>query len=214
MAREFVIPSETLVKVKGGAHFGSRPIAILSELGLTSEEIRITPRFYHRDVPVDDFGRDEAPPEVRWGTAVVDIPMTLIHFDTDVLELCFAESMGGGRFIPGGGLPTALAGTFPPAGRPMGAGLPLFSSGNHLISLSFVSALGAPWRFRAAYLTQTPFVYPLGTKAAAVDLNWRCIPYVSLVPSGVSPSDPNLPLFRTNEVLSSGAVLWDYETDT
>ena len=53
MARDFFLPGETMVRVKGGAHLvadGVFPaMTDVTQLGLASEEIRISPRFIHKD---------------------------------------------------------------------------------------------------------------------------------------------------------------------
>lgn len=203
MAREFIFNGESLVRVKGGAHYGSRPIAVLSELGLTSDQIKVTPKFSHIDIRCDDFG-PEIPAEVMYHLADVRISMTLIHYDREVLNVCIAESMAGAPLSLG---PTIVpfAGTLNPAGTMMGGNLPLFSSGNHYISLNIASPeIHKPWRFPTCYLAQSPVEIPLGTQASMVVLNWRAIPYTHYLSIGDA----------TEELYSSGRVLWDFQEDT
>lgn len=195
MARDYFINHQTLVRVKGGAHLGTNPVGVLSELGLCSEAIRISPTFAHKGVNVDDFGPD-VPADVMWQLAHVDVSMNLVHYDTDVLEACMDESMGGGRGTNG----TGLAGVMAPAGRLLGGRKAVFASGCHLISLNLVG--NTPWRFRACYMTAPPYEYPVGNERSVVKVNWRAIPYVTPTSAG------------TTELRSSGAVLWDRTLDT
>ena len=204
MARGFQVNGESLVRVKFGAHIpplggNAEKGQQLYELGLASEGIQIQPTFNHYDVKIDDFGPN-VPTEMLWMGADVTIAMTLIHFDLDVLEGCIAESMGG-HF---NGLVGSI-GTFSAIGKPMGALQKLGQARNHFMSLNLSSPmLLTPWRFPATYLTGPPVIIPLGTKAMAVKLNWRAIPYA--LPSSEGGVDSG--------IYSSGAVLWDYVPDT
>lgn len=199
MARDFIINGECLVKVKFGDQVRTTQFGIdngnsaFFELGLASEGIRITPRYVHTDLRVDDFG-PEIPAEVLSMLSEVNISMSLIHYDRNVADACLAESLGinGGNFF---------AGILPPAGSPLGNGLVVGASGCHYISLNLLSPqLQFPYRFRASYLTGPPAVIPLGTEATQLDLNWRTIPYV--------------PQIADREVSSSGVVLWDHTVDS
>jgi hypothetical protein len=197
MPRDFVINGECLVKVKGGQHMSGRAIGDLSELGLSVDAVRITPRFIHADVKCDDFGPD-IPAEVRWQLAEVGIRMVLLHYDEDVLDICLRESMGGGNVL-------GAAGTMSPAGRPLGRGLPLLASGNNYISLNLTAPiLDKPWNFPASYLTGPPVEIPLGVGVTAAVCNWRAIPYKPLVGSGRTFVLSG----HTQEIASSGVPLW------
>lgn len=218
MPRDFVINGECLVSVKGGRHTtdredGKGPIAIVSELGLSSEEISVSPRYYYQDWYVDDFG-SHVPAEVQWKLADVTVGMTLIHYDPVVLDICLDEAMGGGS-APIGEAGDVLA----PCGLPLGNGLPLFSSGCHYVSLNLTSqVLGKNWRFPASYLLGPPLRIPLSTKATAVVLEWRAIPYIAPVTSGPSLTQPdaiaiNGAAYIPRELQSSGVRLWDHELD-
>lgn len=135
--------------------------------------------------------------------------MTLIHFDLDVLDRCIAESMAGGT-----------AGTFEPAGTPLGGGNEAFTTGCHYIGLNILSpVLNYPWRFLHTHLGETPFETPMGVRASEVDLLWRAIPYVPIVeltttpaPTGTATTTP-APGWQFQELKSSGVVLWDHELD-
>ena len=221
MARSFVINGETMVKVKGGAHLLRPPLAgvvgELTELGLSSESIRVTPTYYQAYVPTADFGPN-APAEVMWNMAHVDIGMVLVHYDRLASDICMAESMGGQvNALP--------AGVMQPAGQMLGRGLQPLASGCHYLSLNLLSpVLDVPWRFPTAYLTAPPQEIPLGTSRTMLALNWRAVCYVppilsghhSLTGGGVSLSGSSSlsgnP--RGVEVTSSGRVLWDHTLET
>lgn len=194
MTREYVIYGETLVKVKGGGFSG------LSELGMTSEPIRILPRFVHQDISVDDFG-GQIPAEVLWMLGDCRIRMTLVHYDEEVLGGCVRMAMGGG------GILTA----FPNDGRVAAAGTPMGSArlngfiGNRFLSLNIASSIGQPWRFPQAYIDGQPVEIPIGTEKSLVMVTWRAIPYV--IPSYVYGRG------YVGEIVSSDAVLWDHEAD-
>lgn len=158
--RDYLRQGPCLVKVKGAA--GSA-IAAVQELGLATDQIRIMPRWKHRDIFEDSFGPD-IPPETMWLLADVMISMTLNHVDLDILKACINESMGG-----------SSDGTLVAAGRPMGGGVELFEANNHYISLNLLGS--NPWRFRACYLQERPVEWPVGTIVSNIQLNWRAIPY-------------------------------------
>lgn len=216
MARSFTVNGETLVKVKLGAQvlvtsLGSNNGSAFFELGLTSEEIRITPTYHHLDINADDFG-PFVPPETLWMYADVNIRMKLIHYDVNVLDACLAEATA----VNGGGF---AAGFLTGAGKPMAgyAALPSddsngSSSGCHYVSLNLASPqLGFPWRFRASYLTNPPAEIPLGTKVTVAELNWRCIPYRKPVRNLETPISGFSPYA---EIQSSGLVLFDHTLDS
>lgn len=205
MARDFIINGETLVKVKGMGALSQDPTVVspqpkLWELGLAADDVRVIPRFHHKDVMVDDFG-PEVPAEVIWMLAEVGITMTLVHYDRGVLDRCLAESMGG--WATG----VQEAGTLTGMGTLMGGGRPRFSENCHFISLNLLSpVLAQPWRFPTAYLAGLPAEVPLGTKRSLVRLNWRAVPYRPFFTTADGTT--------TQEIKSAGAVLWDREADT
>jgi hypothetical protein len=208
VTRDYVINGETLVKVKGNGALASSGFpgeAALWELGLASEAVRVVPRFSYQDVHTDDFGPN-IPAEVMWMLADVRIEMVLVHYDRAVLDACISEAMGGISFP---------AGAIAPAGQCLGRGLPLFSSGNHYVSLSLMSpVLGVPWRFPASYLDSSPLIIPLGTERTLAHLSWRAIPYRLPAWPGFNPS-AIVNNFRSGaEIVSSGIVLWDQRIDT
>lgn len=225
MGRDYYINAETLVAVKFGAHVppsitnivGGSPNSNLSELGLASEGIRVSPRFTHTDVRCADFGPN-VPAELLAELAEVRITMRLVHFDHVILNHCFGQSMGG---VPAG----AVTGAFDfgrfrrGAGVPMGTWLPVdpvasvYGSGYHYVSLNLTSpALSLPWRFPASLLTDVPVDWPLGTKRSEVELTFRVIPFVQ-PPVGAFPTVSGSVVTR-GEIASSGAYLWLRTLDT
>lgn len=241
MVREFIINGETLVTCKGGAHMSGTLIGTVSELGLASEGIRITPHYFHTPINADDFGPNVSP-EMQWQLAYVDIDMTLIHTFVYVLDVCMAESMGGttpisGAVVTSGGFSGQLidgvmrqAGILNPAGSLLGNGCELLRSGCHYISLNLTSpVLDYPWRFRASYINGQPLEIPLGTSVSMFRVNWRAIPYAPLR-YGVSYRQVNSMLDNPTAIIvsgnlvvptsgvlldvqSSGIVLWDHFLD-
>lgn len=197
MARDFQIAGETLVVVKGGAHLVSggigRGIADGRELGLSSDAIRLSPKYVHHDMRIDDFG-PEIPADVIANLADVTIRMNLVHYDKDVLDVCARESIGGGN---------GRWGVLAPAGTILGGNKFFFSSGWHYMSLNLITRDDFSWRFRAAYLSQPPIEIPLGTSRTISQLTWRAIPY----------AEPTS-MFDPGEIVSSGRVLFDHTVDS
>ena len=197
MARDFYINGESLVLVKGRS---DSAIGSLSQLGLASDPITVSPGFKHKDINVNAWG--EAPADVQWMLSDVNVSMTLMHFDSTVLATCWQLSMGG----------SLVEGQMGRAGQRMGNNQARFTaatgspatgnnSGNNYIGLNIASPVqGTPWRFFYAYLAQPPFRFPLGVEKSAVTLNWRVIPYTQ---------DPY------NGGLGAYAYpLWDHTLDT
>lgn len=227
MARDFLINGECLVTVKGGAHMSGRNIGNLAELGLASEGIRVEPHFGFVDMHVDDFGQ-EAPVDTMAMPGWATINMNLIHYDRNVLDICWREAMGWGVF-------SDFAGFTAPAGKPLGGYKERFASGNHLIGLNLSSPVETfPWRFLYTHLTAPPLMIPLGTKTSIAQLVWRAIPYVLptlsggtevhqgssgiMVPatSGLLPGSLGVSgnVLQTAELRSSGARIYDHTLDT
>jgi len=187
MARDYVINGETLVRVKFGSHvnpllgLATSTQPTILELGLASEGIRITPDWRHYDLHADDFG-PQVPPEVLWMGGTCDVQMTLVHFDMGILQFCLSEAEGG--------LNTDVLGNFNegnlvPFGRPLGAGLPLYASGNHHVALELSSPVrNNPWSFAACHLTRPPMILPLSTERSLAMCHWRAIPYAANTQSG------------------------------
>lgn len=206
MARDFQINGEAMVQVKGGAHTSllgpDYRIDTAQELGLSSEQIRISPIIHHHDLRTDSFGPN-VPAEVLWMNAEVRISMTLVHFDRKILDTCLAESMGG---LPAANL---VAGELAPPGMPLGGYKQLYASGCHFMSLGITSPLqDLPYRFIACYLAQNPVEIPLGSERSLVQCNWRAIPYVVPSENEVGGGTPLPPRFK--ELICSGATLWDH----
>lgn len=195
MSRAVVINGECLVKVRFGAHIEHifDPLGeeiesegVFYELGLSEDQIRITPRFVHKDIRVDDFG-DEVPAEVMAKLAEITITMKLIHYDPSILDVCIAESLGGNAILG-----TEMTG----AGALMGQNVIPGGEGNHFIGLSLMSpVLNKPNFFPTSYLAVRPVEIPLGTERTVVLCNWRAIPY-------------GRPGLDGSEIQSSGTRLW------
>ena len=151
MARMFHTNAETLVKVRGSV--GASYIKDLSELGLTSDAIRISINSVHEDVKPDDFGG--RPAELMYALADATIDMTLIHYDPVILDECLRLSMGGAPAI----------GQNPRAGTTMGGNVARFVPGNNYIGLNIASPVALkPYRFYYAFLAGRPHSIPLGTE--------------------------------------------------
>lgn len=201
MARDFFINAESLVYVKGNT---STNIASLTQFGLPSEPIRVSPQFKHRDIKVNAWG--EAPPEIQFMLAWVDIRMNLVHFDRAIMDTCITECMAGAPAI----------GQTPRAGARMGNGLARFQSvgpaqnqSNHFIGLNIASPVGnKPWRFYSAYLVTWDF--PLGAEASDVTMQWRAVPYP------VTSTPPGDPANIQGGVIlgAQGNIIWDHTLDT
>ncbi len=195
MARDIVIPGETLITVKLPFDITGITVGKTGELGLSApDSVIIRPYWRHREVIVDGHGPD-IHAECSWMLASADIQMTLIHYDTELLDACVGEAMGGNTFTFAG--VRNEAGKFlTPAGTMMGNNISLGLSGNHYLGLSVVfnNTTYRPFHFPATYLTATPLEVPIGTHYQLVKLNWRAIPYGQMNLSG--------------EVASSGIQLW------
>lgn len=201
--RRFVVNGESMVLVRFGHHVtadaafmsGQSGSGTLFELGLATDKVRILPRFWHRDLPADDFGPD-VPADVLSQMADCLVRMTLVHYNPDILESCMAESIGIDGTLQSGGLVTA--------GTPLGAfrAPPLSgsaSSGCHYMTLYVLSEVeDLPWRFPTAYLTARPLEIPLSTEKSLVQCEWRAVPYR---PPAAAWS---------GEVRSSGIFVWDH----
>ncbi len=214
MTRSFIVPGETLIAVRGGAHMSGGPIGDVSELGLAVEEVRVIPQFSLKDIRVDDFGPD-VPAEVMWMLASVRIQATLIHFDSEVLDTMLDETMGGPGFnVVAQDLIIRRNRILAPGGLLLGGRKPMYASGNHFFSVTLNNTFygsGNPWRFRKCHLMETPVIFPVGTNAQACEINIRAIPYWSPVTVSVAGSgegQSTLTVLR-KEIQSSGAVLWD-----
>lgn len=190
--REYQVFGEFMVYVFGGGGLYDD----LTELGLTSESIVVRPRYFHQPVLASDFGRD-TPADVLFMGGYVDLYMTLVHFDFEVLQECMGLALGNGGTADG---------TFGPMGQPLGGGGSPGSTVNNFVSVNLMPLGGAgtiaqPWRFRQCYINGDPLEIPMGTEKSMVRINWRCIPLV--VPSSSGDWD----------VSSDGAVIFDHELD-
>ena len=187
MARDYFINGESLVSFKGNS---ASSIGSLTQLGLSTDPIRVTLELHHKDIIVDAWG-PEVPADVQQFLAAVTVNINFIHIDRTVLDYCLQESMGG----------TTAVGTLARAGLRLGGGVSRFAVGNHYIGLNISSPVAAkPWRFYFAYLTGTPVDVPLGTEKSVISTTWRVIPYTT---------DP-----YGGGTGSLGTLLWDHILDT
>lgn len=198
MARQYHIHGETMVYVKGGAHLSlleGSPMTSRTELGLSTEQIIITPSYKKKDMIIDNYGPD-VPIDVVAYMSECTIEMSLVHFDASILNICLGESNGGlmmdNLLFDANDEPfrTANVGKAGKAGSLLGKGYDYFASGNNFISLTLKSVQPIPLggttiRFKTSYISDR-VVYPLGTKYTAVDLTWRAIPYVPFYSQEIS----------------------------
>lgn len=129
-----------------------------SELGIAESSITIAINPKHKDITVSTFG--DIAPETQAFLADATIAMALVNVDPDIIERCLRKSMASNTL-----------GTMPIAGTLMGAN-------SFFVSLRMASPTGGrPWTFPAAYLTGSPFSWPLGNEKSVITMNWRAIPY-------------------------------------
>ena len=198
MARDFQISGPCLVLVKGRV---DSLIPSITELGLAPDAITVTPVFRHEDIVVDAWG--QAPPDIQFMLAWVNISMTLVHYDKEVMQEITRLSMAG----------APAEGQLQQAGQRMGNNQPRFAgkvvsnlpdtglnAGNNFIGLNLTSPVeNLPWRFLYTYLAEPPLSLPMGTRRTYAGLNWRGIPYTQ---------DP-----YNGGAGAYGALLWDHVLD-
>jgi hypothetical protein len=186
MVRDLFINGPTLVTVKGNI---GTTISTISELGLSDNPIRVSLNERHMDVNVDAYG-GEIPMELQYKLVDVNINMTLMHIDPDVLDACLKETRGG----------AAAVGTLTTAGSRLGNNAARFAAAWHFVELGLTSPIGLkPWRFYNCYLTGQPLEIPLGVERSIFVVNFRCIPYTN---------DP-YSAGGTTGLGTAGYVLWD-----
>lgn len=199
MARDFCIFGACMVKVKGGEHlterggiFNGNDLPTLqepTELGLTSDQIQITPVYQKRDVLINNFAG--APIDKMNRLAMAYITTNFVHFDEDVLDVCFRESLAGG------GDPSNRGFSFGKSGRLLGNGLPMYASGNYLLGMALISTDATrQWRFPSVFVDER-VVFPIGSERSIVSVTWGILPYV--------------PYSAGKDYSSLSGKLWDYE---
>jgi hypothetical protein len=197
MARDYFINGECLVTVKGRS---DSLIAASTQFGLSTDQIRVSPRLKYKDMQVEAWG--EGTPETQWMLADLTISMNLIHFDEAILEEVSRLSMGGAPAF----------GQLARAGTRMGGNLPRFSPGNNYVSVGITSPVAAkPWRFYYCYIPEALFGggWPLGAEKSVIPVSFRCIPYTT-DPYGGGAAQPNT-VFGTG---AQGAFLFDRGADS
>lgn len=208
MARDLYIHGEALVTVKGARHTG---IANVVELGLSTDQITVTPRFKHKEMRADDFGPD-IPADVIANLADATVRMTLVSFDDTILDVLMAETLGGYNTDN----PVAPGTLYAGAGKILGGYNALYTEDCHYFSVGLTQTapngkpVPKPWRFPACYLTTQPLTIPLGTTRSLVELEFRAIPYAVPPTERSIGTDGQVEEVFT-ELVSSGAVVWDYQ---
>ena len=249
MARDFYVANEVMVAVKLGQHWSGVStvgatsgsyITSLTQLGLTAKPVRILPRYYHTDIHADDFG-PRVPAELMYNLAEVRVQTELVHYDSLLARICWAESQAGAtrplntNGVPG---PVPNEGFLAPAGSLQGNGLPRFASGNYYIGLNLITGPQTlDWRFYSAVLTEAPWELPIGSEKSVLVMNWRCIPYRPIINTSVGNTITvgagnnaidlsgniiggtgtyvfNAPGIVFSEVSSSGVQLYDHLLDS
>lgn len=169
MARGFYIAGEVMVTVQqlvtaagtvgqGGITSDlNQANGSASQLGLTDDQTRITPRWTHTPIFIDDYGPN-VPVELLWMMADVTIDMNLIHVDPRLIDLVIRESMAGG-------VPSSLAS----AGTPM--------HGHYMLLTLQGSGPGLSWTFNSAYLADNPIEIPVGASRSIFRCRWKAIPH-------------------------------------
>lgn len=209
MSISLVIPGPVNIFLKGGAHLSGRPLGRATELGLSTEEVRVTYHFHHRDVKITGMG-DDVPGDIQSQLASAEIAAKLLCFDTAVLDVAVDESIVGGGLLDlisrdpfnlpfsttaSGG----MVGILGPAGTLLGNRRQMYESGNRMFSVNLVcgeeqfslaaNPLADPpfpsYRFRQCYMYQRPLVTRLGAKVLEAEVNFRALPYSDPLRSGI-----------------------------
>src|SRR5260370_14621868 len=91
--RDFQINGDALVTIKGGQHYSGTLYPSPALLGLSVGPIRVSIHPRHRPLHVDDYGPD-IPADVMKMLADATIRMNLIHYDTELADICMMEATG------------------------------------------------------------------------------------------------------------------------
>lgn len=166
MARIYYCNGETMVYVKGMA---GTAIASWQELGLSEKQITIAITTNQEPIMVNAHGSTPAEIQSMGRTATLNI--SLVNFDTAILDLCLAMAGGVTTASPSGGIQ-------PHAGVRLGGNAALYANGNKYISVSFSSPdAGIPWTFYNCYIAAGGISYPLGNEKSIVPTVWNAISY-------------------------------------
>lgn len=199
MTRDYFLQGECMVTVKGAR---GTTISNVTQLGLSSEQIKLSFNFIKRDLKVDVWG-GLTPPEVQGMLTDVIIDVDLVHFDSLVLMECVRLTMGPapvnllGDLVGNPRGPTR-AGLLSRAGMPLGGFVEnRFDPGWGYVELGLSASTieGIPWTFRSVYLLGPPFLVSLGSDRSIAKTQWRAIHWTP---------DP----YRDGQG-SQGAVIWD-----
>lgn len=234
MARDFHIYSSTMVSANFGAHIPANTFTGIAngsrfvDLGLTVDPIQVSLNFKHQDVRTDAYGT-EIPVDQQFILADATIRTKLVNWDDTYLKLCMQEACAGGWFGTAGGTSLANAGTLMGGvGPPAIAGVPFIPpSGYHYVSLNLFSVASGtlPYRFPAAYLSQRPIEFNIGSQRSVMDCTWRAIPFGVIAPTfNTTPVSGGRLSIRTamslpdynaavGSVLEDPIFLWDNTLD-
>lgn len=166
MARQYFCNGETLVYVKGMA---GTAIASWQELGLSDKQIVITINTNQDPIMVNAHGT--TPAEMQAMGRIATLNISLVHFDTAILDLCLAMANGVTTASPSGGIQ-------PHAGVRLGGNAALYGNGNKYISVSFTSPDGGiPWTFYNCFIAAGGAQYPLGNEKSIVTTVWTALSF-------------------------------------
>ncbi len=207
MSRQYQIFGEAMVYLRFGSHV---PFALgvdssdpnIWELGLTSEAITITPNFNYKGINIDSYGPN-VPADVLSQIADALVEFSLVHWDDEPMKYWEREGLAGGS---AGFNDPLFVGTMNYAGVPLGAGLPLYASGNHYVGLGLANPTKhTAFRFPATYLNGPPVKFSIGTARSIIECKAQSLPYAPLHQESHSLnaiSDTfSIPIF--------GNILWD-----
>lgn len=186
MARQYYINGETMISVKGNVN---SLIANTTQLGLSQDAIQVREEFLQDMIGVDAYGNPDGhpnPPDMQVFGGYAVFKTNLVHYDPLVLQECIRLSFGN---APAEGQ-QARAGTL------YGNNVPLYGAGNCYITVGISAPIGGiPWTFVSCYMTERPFVYPLGTKRSIVEVEWRAIAY-SVDPWNSGTGSQGVPVYN------------------
>lgn len=164
MPRAFQINGESLVVVTGPA--GSA-IAVPTQLGLSSDAVRVTMYEVSEEVHVDAYGKGNPVDEQVFG-GWARIEMNMVHFSQLTLAECVRLAFPG----------ALVEGSLGSAGRLRGNQVPVGNAFSSFITLNIASPRESlPYNFLTAWLAEQPYMMPLGTERSIARLIWKANAY-------------------------------------